>query len=295
MKPLSFTWTVEERADGKLLREFLLEDQSISRRFLTDIKFKGGKLLLNNEAVTVRKQVEVGDEVTVIFPEETRSERMKPIPLPLHISYEDDHFLVIDKPPYLATIPSRNEPDRSLAQAVLYHYERNGIRSAIHTVTRLDRNTSGLVLIAKHRYAHSLLSKQQIDYEVKRIYTAVVHGKIEIDRGTICKPIARKSDSIIERTVSRDGQRAITHFQVLHRCCDKTVVNVSLETGRTHQIRVHFASLGFPIVGDELYGGKQMEIERQALHSTELAFYHPFLKKEVTFHAPLPKDLLQLI
>src|SRR5690625_3492298 len=121
MVPTSFTWLVSKDSHGKLLREFLLEDQLISRRLLTDIKFKGGTLLLNNKVVTVRAQLSSGDEVTVIFPEEMSSERMKPASLLINIPYEDDHFLIIDKPAYLATIPSRNEPNRSLAQAVLHY------------------------------------------------------------------------------------------------------------------------------------------------------------------------------
>ena len=295
MHPFLVSFTVGKESEGTLLRDFLLLEKHVSRSLLTDIKFNGGKLLVNGRAVTVRAVLKHGDVVTVVFPEERGSASMKPYPFPLSICYEDEHVLVVNKPPRLATIPSRREPDASLAQAVLHHYEAINLPSVVHIVTRLDRDTSGLVLIAKHRFCHSLMAKQQQKNMVNRTYMAVVHGKIEEDAGTIDKPIARKKGSIIEREVNPDGQHAVTHFQVIRRFSDKTLVSVRLETGRTHQIRVHFSALGFPLVGDDLYGGKTDQIDRQALHSAQLSFFHPFLQKRLTFQEPLPDDMRSIL
>lgn len=295
MKPLTFTWNVPEECNGVFLREFLVEKKRVSRSLLTDIKFHGGHLFVNEQPVTVRKVLNQGDEVTVVFPEEKRNEFMKPFPFKLSICYEDDHVLIINKPPGLPSIPSRNEPDVSLAQALLHYYQMNGISSAIHIVTRLDRDTSGLMLVAKHRYAHSLLSQQQIKRTIDRTYTAIVHGTIESGHGTINNPIGRKEGSIIERAIRQDGQEAITHYRVLQRIEGKTVVMVKLETGRTHQIRVHFSNMGFPLVGDTLYGSTSEQINRQALHSSTLRFLHPFTEETMFFQAPLPPDMLSII
>ncbi|RBW69951.1 RluA family pseudouridine synthase [Bacillus taeanensis] len=288
-------WTVKKAHEGLLLRDFLRHEKQISRTLLTDIKFKGGKIVVNGKEERVRYEVNVGDQIEVYFPKEQRSETMKPIHLPLTIVYEDDHFLLVNKPPNITTIPSRQELNVSLAQAVLYYYEQHHIPSTIHVVNRLDRDTSGLVLIAKHRYVHDLLSKQQKQKTMKRTYLAFVHGIVEKGKEKINRPIGRKEGSIIEREVREDGQAAVTHYQVLEQWKQYALLALSLETGRTHQIRVHMASLQHPLLGDTLYGGRRDFINRQALHSHTLTFYHPFLEKVLTFKASLPEDMKQLI
>ncbi len=295
MNVLSFTWLVKKENDGLILRDYLSEKKRVSRRLLTDLKFHGGQLLVNEEPVTVRATLQTGDKVTVVFPKEIKSDTMKAVPLPLSICYEDEHILVVHKRAGLATIPSRREPNYSLAQGILHYYELNKIASTIHIVTRLDRDTSGLVLVAKHRYAHSLLSQQQINKEIEREYVAVVEGLIKVPRGTISLPIARKSESIIERTVDYKGKEAITHYEVLDRVNNNTIVKVRLETGRTHQIRVHFSAIGFPLVGDELYGGKTELMNRQALHCYTLCFIHPFTQERLFLEADLSSDIHSLI
>lgn len=295
MKVLSFTWLVKNECEGLMLRDFLLEKKRVSRRLLTDLKFHGGQLLVNEKSVTVRAPLQAGDKVTVVFPKETKSATMHAIPLPLSICYEDEHILVVHKPAGLVTIPSRREPNRSLAQGILHYYELHENSSTIHIVTRLDRDTSGLVLVAKHRYAHSLLSQQQIDQEIDREYVAVVTGLMKVPRGTIALPIARKAESIIERTVDWKGKEAITHYEVLAHVNQNTIVKVQLETGRTHQIRVHFSAIGFPLVGDELYGGKTELINRQALHCYSLRFLHPITEERLCLKAELASDMQSLI
>ncbi|MBB5354249.1 23S rRNA pseudouridine1911/1915/1917 synthase [Anoxybacillus mongoliensis] len=287
-------WIVTQQQDGMLVREFL-KQQHISKTALTDIKFQGGRIEVNDMPVTVRYVLKAGDEVCVTFPPEQKSAHMVAQPIPLSIVYEDDYVIVINKPPHMATIPSREHPQGTLANALLHHYERQHLQTTVHVVTRLDRDTSGLVLVAKHRHVHHLLSEQQKQGQVKRRYEAVCHGYVTPLVGTIDAPIGRKGESIIEREVRLDGQRAVTHYEVLQQKNEMTHVSIQLETGRTHQIRVHFSYIGHPLVGDDLYGGSRAQIDRQALHSCELTFFHPFLEKTMTFQAPLPHDMARLL
>lgn len=295
MKQFSVTWDVTKEQEGMLLRNFLTEEHNISRRLLTDIKFHGGKIEVNGQHVTVRYELRAGDHVTITFPKEERSMAMQPYALSLEVVFEDEHILVVNKPAGLATIPSRKEPNISLAQGVLAYYDLHQIPATIHIVTRLDRDTSGLVLVAKHRYAHSLLSKQQIAKQIERYYVAIVEGLLHRRKGTITLPIARKASSIIERTVDIHGQEAITHFETMGQSENHTLVKIKLETGRTHQIRVHFSAIGHSLAGDKLYGGSIEHISRQALHCTTLSFQHPFTKETITLTSKFPLDMRSMI
>lgn len=294
MTRFTLNWTITEKDDGKLVRDFLKE-QHISKTALTDIKFHGGAIYVDGQFVTVRHRLRLGEKLEVHFPPEERSVDMKPEPLPFDIVYEDEYVLVVNKPPFMSTIPSREHPSGTLANALLHYYDEQQLSTTVHIVTRLDRDTSGLVLVAKHRHVHHLLSELQKRGQVKRQYEAICHGWLKEDEGTIDAPIARKSDSIIEREVREDGQRAVTHFRVLQRFDGYTHVSLQLETGRTHQIRVHLAYLGHPLVGDELYGGRREVIARQALHSKELSFFHPFHQQMYRFQCPLPDDMNNII
>lgn len=280
--------------DGMTVKEYAGE-LGISKRLLTDIKFGGGDLQINGEHVTVKYVLKEGDLLIVKFPEEQVSETLLAEPIPLDILYEDEHVLVINKQPYVSSIPSREHPSGSIANGIIDHYQKNGVRATVHLVTRLDRDTSGVMLVAKHRFAHSILSSAQKNGLVKRRYAAVVHGRMAQMEGTVDAPIGRHPDSIIERTVTPDGQKAVTHFYVTCANDDMTSVALQLETGRTHQIRVHMSYLGHPLCGDTLYGGTRQEIARQALHSEHLSFIHPLTQENMTFHAPLPQDMSKLI
>ncbi|AKU27402.1 RluA family pseudouridine synthase [Geobacillus stearothermophilus] len=294
MPPFTMTFSIDEQHDGKLLRQFLQEN-GISRTALTDIKFHGGALLVDGRPVTVRHVLRAGETLSVVFPPERTSDWMDPEEMPLHIVYEDDYVLVVDKPAGLATIPSRHHPGGTLANGLLHHYRRQRLDSTVHIVTRLDRDTSGLVLVAKHRHVHHLLSTLQQKGKVARTYEAICHGVMVDDEGTIDAPIGRRGDSIIAREVREDGKPAVTHFRVLERLRGYTHVSLQLETGRTHQIRVHLAYVGHPLAGDDLYGGSREMIDRQALHSRQLSFFHPFARRWLTFAAPLPGDMAHLI
>ncbi|MFV8827417.1 RluA family pseudouridine synthase [Alkalihalobacterium sp. APHAB7] len=291
MTGLQMKWIVGDDWDGKLLRAFLKEEKRLSKRALADIKFAGGSIFVNGEFATVRKILQMNDEVEIIFPPEVRSDSIVPEKIGLDIVFEDTHLLVVNKPAGMPTIPSRDHLSGTLANAVLHYYDDHGISSTFHAVNRLDKDTSGIVVIAKHRFAHDLMAKAQQAGGMHREYIAITHGVITSKKGTITGPIGRKTDSIIEREVRSDGQTAITHYKVLSQTAEETVVRVKLETGRTHQIRVHFSYLGHPLIGDDLYGGERTKIGRQALHSFYCSFLHPLTLEEINLEAPIPSDM----
>lgn len=290
----SLSWVICEQDDNRLLREFL-KQKDISKAALTDIKFKGGKITVNDREVTVRERLKIGDQVTVTFPPEVPSIGLQAENLPLQIIYEDDFLLVIVKPAFMNSIPSREHPKGSLANALAGYYKKNGLAATIHIVTRLDRDTSGLVLVAKHRHIHHLLSEQQKQGDVKRKYQAIADGIILSDEGRIEAPIGRKDTSIMEREVRKDGQYACTDYRVIARSESHTHLELQLHTGRTHQIRVHMAHIGHPLASDDLYGGSREKISRQALHCYSLSFTHPITKEKMNFFEPLPEDIARLL
>lgn len=287
-------WVINERNHGRLIREFL-KNENISRTALTDIKFQGGSILVNDEAVNVRYKLQEGDTLTVIFPSEHPSEGVKGEDIELAILFEDEYLLVVNKPAGMNTIPSREHPVGSLANGLIGYYEKKDLQATSHIVTRLDRDTSGIVLVAKHRHVHHLFSMMQKNGKVNRTYEAFSCGLVFPDKGTIRAPIGRKQESIIEREVRSDGQPACTHYQVLERRQDFSRLELKLETGRTHQIRVHMSYLGHPLLGDDLYGGDTSLINRQALHCKKINFRHPFSGEEMNFTAPLPPDMIRIL
>lgn len=270
-----------------MLRDFL-QLVGLSRSMVKVLKHEGGQILVDQNEVTVRKILAEDQSVEVVFPPEQRGTFLQPEPISLAIVYEDDHVIVIEKSANMASIPSVHHQTGTVANGLIYHYDKQGLDYTVHIVTRLDRDTSGLMLVAKHRFSHSLLAGVKID----RTYQAIVEGKLLIDSGTIDAPIARKETSIIERMVTPNGKRALTHYRTLQTTRFGTLVEVVLETGRTHQIRVHFAHLGHPLLGDDLYGGTVDQLSRQALHCTAIRFIHPVTKKSCSFSSKLADDLV---
>ncbi|XUX07657.1 RluA family pseudouridine synthase [Sporosarcina sp. UB5] len=284
--------------DRVLLREFL-HNHGISKRTLTAVKFAGGRLLVNGTERTVRHLLNRGDSVIVEFPPEEPSEGLIPETGNLAIVYEDNAILVIDKPSAQGTIPSRDQPSGTVANFVAGKFIDEHVPSTVHVVTRLDRDTSGLVCMAKNRHIHHLLSEQMQTIGFERRYFAIVEGYIKKDAFTIEQPIGRKDGSIIERTVRQDGQYAKTDVQVLDRFEingeQYSSVSLLLHTGRTHQIRVHMQWLGHPLAGDDLYGGARTLIGRQALHCVSIGFRHPLTNKLLSFTSELPGDIRRLM
>lgn len=293
MSVFQLTWQITEQQEGMVLRDFLKE-QHISKAALADIKFKGGRIQVNGCEETVRYLLQYDDVVNVQFPSEQTSEGLLPEDLPLQIVYEDEFVLIINKPPFTNTIPSREHPTGSIANRIAGYYKRVNIASTVHVVTRLDRDTSGLMLIAKHRHVHHLLSEQQKKGEVSRTYEAFVHGHLQ-GEGKVEAPIGRKGTSIIEREVRDDGQYACTLYQSNAVYDRFSHIQLQLLTGRTHQIRVHMSYIGHPLLGDDLYGGSLDFINRQALHCKQLSFYHPFIEDTLTFQADLTEDMKKII
>lgn len=288
-------WLITKETAGKEIKAFLKHEGRFSKRLIIKAKSEGGKILVNNEKKTVRYILQENDILEVILPPEKPAARMKAENISLDIVYEDAQILVVNKPAGIATIPSRHHPSGTIANGLLYYYKTNKIKATVHVVTRLDKDTSGLMLIAKSQHCHSLLSLAQREYEIERTYQAIVYGKLKDDVGTINQPIGRQPNSIIKRQVREDGQEAITHFTVLERTENKSKVKINLETGRTHQIRVHFETMGHPLVGDDLYDGEHAGMNRQALHCSCIAFHHPYSGEKVQIKAPIPLDMKELM
>lgn len=297
MKDLRYRLTFKVEQD-QLFRDALAM-WGISKRALTAIKFQGGQLLVNNIEQNVRHILKKNDLVTIIFPPEEISQGLVPEDGVLEVIFEDHELLVIAKQPYQNTIPSHDHPKGSVANFVAAHLQQQELASTVHIVTRLDRDTSGLMCIAKHRHVHHLMSEAQKRHTIHRTYEAIVHGHMEQDQQEIIAPIGRKDGSIIEREVRSDGQFAHTDVVVLKRTMLDgeaiTHIRLKLHTGRTHQIRVHMASIGHPLIGDTLYGGRRNLIDRQALHCVELQLHHPVTKQYYSWQINLPKDMQSLL
>ncbi|WP_240794220.1 RluA family pseudouridine synthase [Bacillus sp. BHET2] len=276
------------------MREFLI-DEHISKRTLTAVKFDGGSITVNGKEENVRYPLSEGDILEVRFPKENGSETLVEDEANLSIIYEDDDVLVVDKPWGMKTIPTKHEPRGSLANAILGYYRKSDIPSTVHIVTRLDKDTSGLVLIGKYRHVHHLFSLQQKGREIKRKYEAFVEGILDRGEDSIEEPIGRKPDSIIEREVQAGGKYALTYYKTVKQFSDFAHIELSLETGRTHQIRVHMSSLGHPLAGDDLYGGSAELIGRQALHCKQLSFFHPIKKEWIYLESEMPSDMRILL
>ena len=274
-----------------LLRE-ALANWGISKRSLTSIKFDGGTLLVNGQVKTVRHPLVIGDVVTVLFPLEEVSEGLIRQKGQLDIVYEDDVLFIVNKQPGQITIPSREHPSGTLANFVAYYYEQMSIPSTVHILTRLDKDTSGLVCLVKNRHIHHIMNHNHV---TNKTYEAIVHGKVSHYPQEIIAPIGRKGSSIIEREVREDGLFAHTDVDVIRHDSNFSHVKCLLHTGRTHQIRVHLAHIGHPIIGDDLYGGSVERISRQALHCASVDIKHPLTGKRMTFTSPLPEDMKNLL
>ncbi|GGF15325.1 putative RNA pseudouridine synthase YjbO [Halobacillus andaensis] len=247
-------------------------------------------LQVNGVSVPHWTHLQQGDQLSIIFPKEARGPVMVGEPIPLSIVYEDEDIIVLHKPSGVEVSPRPNHPSGSLAQGLIHYYDTKGLPYTVHIVTRLDRYTSGLMLVAKHKYSHSVLTAKL--NEVERKYTALVEGRMKMKKGetgTVDAPIRRKPGSIIQREVHPEGKHGVTEYEILKRGRRYTRVECKLQTGRTHQIRVHMASIGYPLAGDSLYGGEDIpELDYQALHCHQLTLRHPWTRKWIRFSADPP-------
>ena len=276
------------------INQILKQELNISSRLLQKL-INSKHIYLNNNIVDTRNSVKLNDVISVNLDFDEESENIIPQKMNLNIVYEDDAILIINKPPNIAIHPSILHYNDSLANGVKYYFDEINLHRKIRPVNRLDFNTSGLVLFAKNQYVQECLISQMKNHTFCKEYIAVVSGNFKEKSGIINLPIARKENSIIERCISETGQKAITHYEVLQEFTDISVVKCILETGRTHQIRLHMSAIGHPLIGDSMYGITSNFIDRQALHSSKISFIHPISKEYMSFECSLPEDIQRLL
>ena len=280
---------IYEKTAGQQLKYFLKE-QGISKGLLAKIKFQGGQIAVNGQIENVLYQLKVQDVVQITIPDEGEHETVLLDETPIDIVYEDAHLLVVNKPANVASIPAQYHPNGTMANRVKAYYKRqNYANQVIHVVTRLDRDTSGLMVFAKHGFAHAKLDVQLRNKQFVKRYQALVTGEIAQlqNHALIDLPIARDYDSLLKRKIDDSGKQAKTEYWLEKQNQELALVDIQLHTGRTHQIRVHFAAIGCPLRGDELYGGLVDEtMNRQALHCYELQFTHPFTQETLPKRYP---------
>lgn len=301
-----FSFSVSKTDSHKRLDVFLHEKMSgYSRSFLQKL-IKDGVVLINFKPAKMSHRIAAGEKITVSVPE-PKPAVPKPEDIPLNIIYEDSHLLVIDKPAGIVVHPAAGNYSGTLVNALLYHCkDLSGIGGELRPgiVHRLDKETSGLMVVAKNDKAHLSLSSQLQKRTLTREYRAIVRKVLPMEAGEIAKPLGRSERDRKKISVNtRRGKEAVTHFQVLERFKNHTLLKIRLQTGRTHQIRVHFQSLGFPVLGDRVYGGTLtqeeknigIKISRQALHAKYIKFIHPETGNVMEFESNIPEDIEEVL
>ncbi len=278
------------RADA-LLRKRLGLSGTVVRR----IKWLPDGILADGERVNAGFRPREGQTLSVRLSDPERRSGIVPAPGPLEIVYEDGDVVVLNKAAGVSVHPGPGHFDDTLGNFLLHHYDREGETADFHPVHRLDRGTSGLMVAAKHPHAQEVLKKQLHTESFRRVYLAVCEGIPEPPSGTLDAPLGPKPGSLVEQTVRPDGKPARTRYEVLERWGGRALLSLELETGRTHQIRVHLAHIGHPLTGDFLYGAEDRAlIGRPALHSGRLSFLHPITGERLQFTLPLPEDMARL-
>ena len=291
-------YVISNEQNGKTVKDILRFDIGLSAAFIKHLKFIENGITLNGEHATVRKKVEAGDTLELLTEDTDMAEHLTPCDIPLEIVYEDECVIVPNKPPFMPTHPSHLHHGDTLADALAFIYKKSGSPFVFRPVNRLDRNTSGLTLIAKDRISASKLAKAMKNGQITKQYLAVLDGVPEENEGVIEGYLRRTEESVIVReTCGKDegGDYALTRYKVLQSANGYSLVLASPITGRTHQLRVHFASISCAIVGDDMYGKADTRISRHALHALKLCFPHPATDMEISLEAELPDDMKELI
>lgn len=290
---------VTEELEGLCVRDVLRRHLSLSTKMLKYLKYRNDGISVNGERCTVRYVLRKGDILSVMLEDRESSEAITPVDLPLAVLYEDADLTVPSKPADMPTHPSHDHYDDTVANALAYRYASLGIPFVFRPINRLDRNTSGLLLVARNKHAAGELTKQLQAGNIRKTYLAVLDGILDTEGGIIDAPLHRTAESIIVREVcspdTPDAADARTEYTVLAHGNAHTLVAAHPITGRTHQLRVHFASLGHPITGDDLYGTPSPHIPRHALHALSLSFRHPTSGKDLQITSPLPDDFSALL
>lgn len=289
---LRLDYQVEASDDGLKVIDVLATSMDISSRLIR--KCKNYKMiLLNGRDGSVNRLVHEGDIISLILDHDENT--FDPSPMDIQVIFEDADCLVVNKPPFLVVHPTKGHPEGTLANGLSHYQYTRGQNYKIRFINRLDRDTSGVLLIAKNAFSQQRVSDQMLRNDVDKGYYAIVEGIVKDDRGTIDLPIERIEDQNIQRVVRPDGLQSVTHYEVLERFAHHTLLKLKLETGRTHQIRVHLSHIGHPVVGDSLYGHASEWINRQALHCYEMCFVLPRGSEKKTMTAPMPEDMNRLL
>lgn len=290
-------FTISAQDENKTIHDFL-KSNGFSSQNIVELKKMNRSILINNEWVYVTHRLKTNEELIIHIQEDSSNEKILPVNLPFPILYEDEDLVVINKPANMPIHPSQNNYENTLANAAAYYYETTqNIPFTFRCINRLDRDTTGLTILAKNMYSANILAGQMQRREIKRLYLAILDGTLEKKYGVINLPIGRKPGSTIERQIVLEhGETAITHYCRLKTHGNYTLAAFQLETGRTHQIRVHCASIGSPLVGDTLYNPtpSATQMARQALHAYRISFRHPVTGVQMKFSAPIPDDMLSL-
>lgn len=292
--------TVQANEKGARLDSYIASKEKEMSRTNVQRLIESGNILVNNNIQKISYKVQAGDEISIVIPEAKEIE-IKPQDIKVDIVYEDSHIIVVNKPKGLVVHPAIGNPDGTLVNAIMNICKGSlsGIGGEIRPgiVHRLDKDTTGLLIIAKNDKAHINLSEQIKNREVKKIYVALVRGIVPEDEATINMPIGRSTKDRKKMAVVKNGKEAVTHFKVLNRFKNYTLLEIKIDTGRTHQIRVHMSEIGYPVVGDMVYsnGKNEFGIEGQMLHAKSLDFKHPITEKQMHLEAELPKYFKEVI
>lgn len=276
------------------IKEVLKSLFDISNRLLLKLK-QNNQIFKNNMICNINSQLFMNDKICVVLDFQEESENIIATKLPLNIIFEDEAMLILNKPAGIPVHPSQAHFTDSLSNGVKNYFFEKKIHCKIRPVNRLDKDTSGLVIFAKNQYIQECLIKQMVKNVFQKNYLAILTGNLKKESGIIDAPIARKDNSIIEREVHKNGQNAITEYKLIKNFIDYSLVEFTLKTGRTHQIRVHCKYIGHPILGDSLYGSESELISHQALHAYKISFIHPITKQAMVFEIPLPLDIQKLV
>lgn len=288
-------YIIDEDSAGLRVEQFLRRKR-YSGQNLSEIKRMPKSILVNGVHYYMRQELSTGDHLQVRICETQNSEKIPPTKLPLDIIYEDEDLLVLNKPAGMPIHPSLNNYTNSIANALAYYFQSQGKPFIFRCCNRLDRDTSGLTIVSKHLVSGSILSDMTKYREVHREYLAIARGSVTPSEGTIQAPLGRKEGTIIERTVDWEhGEDAVPHYKVVKEANGHSLVSLRLETGRTHQIRIHMKYLGYPLIGDYLYNPDMEYMTRQALHSHHMEFTHPITGEHMSFTAPLPEDMARVM
>lgn len=279
--------------NGITVEEGMKTLMGISGRMIQRLTRING-IQVNGKKSHLNARLKSGDRLQVsIFEKEDYG--VEPEAIPIDVLFEDEHILVVNKQPGIAVHPTEPGQMGTLAHGIAFHYQLQGLETKVRHIHRLDKDTSGVLMVAKHGLAQAILDADLREKKITRTYIAVAAGIFKETKGTINLPIGRDRHHPTRRRVSNGGDPAVTHYEVIEQYTKGALVRLHLETGRTHQIRVHLSHIGHPLYGDGLYGGPKIGIERQALHGERIHFHHPFTHQEMEIAAPIPDDLKRLM